>query len=141
MKIALYMTLGAALAAPVGAVAAAIDGKAPIICATLEAVQCSRAPGSSHACARGVAGSFDLPQFLRLDFDKKSVTTARDSGVKKTSAIGSTSRANGHVIVQGVDSGGGFGWSLVVEENTGRMTASAIGDEEGALIFGACTPL
>ena len=141
MKIALYLTLGAALTAPVSAGAAVIDGKSPIICATLEAVQCNRAPGSSHACARGVAGEFDLPQFIRVDFANKMVTTTRETGMQKTSSFDSTTNANGHVILSGVDKSAGFGWTLVVEENTGRMTASAIGDEEGAMVFGACTPL
>lgn len=141
MRIPLYLILGAALAAPIGAGAANFDGKSPVLCATLEAVQCAKPAGNTHVCARGPASGLNLPQFVKLDFAKKQVTATRESGNDKTSAIANVAHANGHMILQGVDSGSGRGWSLVLEEDTGRMTASAVGDEEGMLIFGACTQL
>ena len=141
MRIPLYLILGAALAAPIGAGAANFDGKSPVLCATLEAVQCAKAAGSTHACARGLARGLNVPQFVKLDFAKKQVTATRESGVDKTSAIANVARGNGHLILQGVDSASGRGWSLVLEEDSGHMTASAVGDEEGMLVFGACTQL
>ena len=115
------------------------DGKAPVLCATLGAVHCTMGPRSAHGCVQGIARTMVVPQFIRLDFSGKRVTTTRESGVEKMSEIGGVSRGNGHIVVQGVDDG--HGWSLVLEEKTGHMTASAVGDEEGMMIFGSCTQL
>lgn len=139
MRFPMYLTLGAALAAPVVAGAASFDGLAPVICASLEAVQCMKAPGTSHACVRGAATALNVPQFVRLDFANKKVTTTKEGGEEKSSSIASVSRGDDHIIVQGVDNG--RGWSLVLEENTGHMAASVVGDEEGAIVFGACTQI
>jgi len=141
MRTLLYPTLGAALALPFSAGAANFDGTAPVLCATLEAVQCAKTRGSSHDCARGNAQALNVPQFIKLDFAKKQVTATAESGVDQKSSIASVGRANGHLILQGSDSGSGRGWTLVLEENTGHMTASAVGDEEGMIVFGACTQL
>ena len=139
MRIPLLLTLGVALAAPFGAGAANFDGKSAVLCATLGAVQCAKSPGRSHGCIRGPARGLNVPQFIKLDFGAKSVTATAETGVDKSSSIGSVTSGNGHLIVQGVDDG--HAWSLVLEENTGHMTASAIGDEEGMMLFGACTQL
>ncbi len=139
MRIPLYLTLGVALAAPIGAGAANFDGTSAVLCAALEAVQCTKSPVSTHLCARGVARGMNVPQFVMLDFDNKRVIATKETGVDKTSTISNISRGNGHLVLQGVDDG--HGWSLVLEENTGHMTASAIGDEEGMLLFGVCTQL
>ena len=139
MRFPIYLTLCAALAAPVVSGAASIDGVAPVICASLEAVQCMKAPGARHACARGPASALNVPQFVRLDFANKKVTATKEGGEEKSSTIASVSRGNGHIIVQGVDNG--RGWSLVLEENTGRMAASVVADEEGMIVFGACTQI
>jgi hypothetical protein len=141
MKTSLYLTFCAALAAPMVAGAANFDGETSVVCATLEAVQCAKLDGARHVCARGPAQGLNVPQFVKLDFAKKLVSATKESGVEKTSPIGSVSRGNEHIVVQGFDAGTGRGWSLVVEENTGQMTASAIGDEEGMMIFGACTQI
>ena len=139
MRIPLLLTLGVALAAPFGAGAANFDGESVVLCATLGAVQCDKRPGRAHGCLRGPASALNVPQFIKLDFGNKSVTATAETGVDKSSSIDSVTRGNGHLVVQGVDDG--HGWSLVLEENTGHMTASAVGDEEGMMLFGSCTQL
>jgi len=139
MRIPACLILGATLATSATAQAAVFDGKSTVLCATLEAVHCSKSPDSAHQCTRGTAAALAVPQFVKLDFANKRVTATEETGLDKTSAIASVARGNGHLVVQGVDEG--HGWSLVLEENTGRMTASTIGDEEGLMIFGACTQI
>ena len=133
------ITLAAALAAPLAASAANFNGKDPVICATLEAIRCDKTPGASHVCARGLARGLDVPQFIKLDFAKNEVTATGETGVPDVSAIGSVSRGNGHIVVLGVD--GGHGWALALEEQSGYMTASVVGDVEGLMIFAACTQI
>jgi len=133
------MLLAIAAALPAGALAAGggFDGKSELICTTIEAVQCLKAPGRNHVCARGLSTGLDVPQFIRLDFAAKRVTATEESGVKETSDIASVGSGNNHLVVQGIDDG--HGWSIVIEQKTGQMSASAVGDEEGVLVFGACT--
>ena len=45
----------------------------------------------------------------------------------------------GNIILQGVENG--RGWSIVISEETGKMSATVAGDEIGFIVFGACTPL
>ena len=139
MRFPTFVALGAALIAPVASGAALFDGKSTAICATLEAVQCASQPGQSHMCARGMASGLNIPQFLRVDFGAKRVTATEESGVSTVSTITTVTHGKGHIVAQGVDDG--HGWSLVLDEDTGRMTASAIGEQDGVMIFGACTPL
>ena len=85
------------------------------------------------------------PRYLIRDNDSKFgsqfIATAEGAGISVTnvltSPIGGVSRGNKHLVVQGVDDG--HGWSLVLHEETGYMTASTVGDEEGMMIYGACT--
>ncbi len=125
------------LAAPTLAGAAGFDGKTPLVCATLEAVQCAKAPGETHVCARGNAVALNVPQFLKLDFAAKRVTATEETGVSSTSSIADVTFTKDHLVVQGHDEG--HGWVVMVDPDTGRMTATAIGHDEGLLVFGACT--
>jgi hypothetical protein len=139
MKYRLLVTLAAALAVPLVAGAANFNTTKPILCATHEAVVCVKTREVNHNCVSGVAGSLGVPQFVKVDFANKTVTATAESGSDKMSKIDNVSQANGHVVVQGIDDG--HGWSLVLEENSGHMTASSIGDEEGLVVFGACTQI
>lgn len=139
MRLGSYLTFAAVLAAPMAAGAANFDGKSPVICATLEAVQCVKAVGETHECARGVASGLNVPRFLKLDFKEKSITATREAGMDKMSKIASVVHANGNIVLQGAEDG--RGWVLVLEENTGHMTAAAVGDAEGMMVYGACTQL
>ena len=78
-----------------------------------------------------------MPQFIHPDFVASRVRATEEAGDENTSEIASVNVANKHLVVQGYDDG--HGWSIVIQQETGRMTASTIGDEEGVLIFGACT--
>jgi hypothetical protein len=41
------------------------------------------------------------------------------------------------MILQGIEDG--RGWSIIISEDTGKMTATASQDDVGFVIFGACT--
>ncbi len=45
---------------------------------------------------------------------------------------------DGSIILQGAHNG--RGWNLTLEERNGRMTVTAAGQDEGFVLFGACTP-
>ena len=51
------------------ALSADFDGSKPLICATVETHDCV----AGEICLRGLPQSIGVPQFMRIDFDKKIV--------------------------------------------------------------------
>jgi hypothetical protein len=122
------------LAGPVAA--ADFDGSKPLACALIEAIDC--VPG--NACNKGTAAALNLPQFLRLDFEKKVVTGDRpNEGGKLEAAIMDRADNEKSIILQGVQND--RGWSLDLAKATGRMTVAISGIDEAFILFGACTPV
>jgi hypothetical protein len=57
----------------------------------------------------------------------------------RQAAIQRLEHADGRLMLQGGQ--GGRGWSMVIGEETGKMSASVVDADVGFVIFGACTPL
>jgi hypothetical protein len=55
---------------------AAFDGSSNLICATIEVVACM----SGTNCTRGQARTFELPEFMTVDFKKKIIHVTYDGG-------------------------------------------------------------
>ena len=126
---------------PYSALAGDFDGSKPLLCSVISVVECT--PGGE--CERGSAEDFDISQFLRIDFEKKTITGTSGSGVARTTGIERMEPVDGKLILQGAEDGvedvrDGLGWSMAISEETGKMVLSASGDEVGFVIFGACTP-
>ncbi len=113
--------------------AAAFDGSEPLLCAVIEVAECDVESG----CRKGTVESMDIPQFIRIDFEKNRISGKVEAGRKKESEIKNLERVDGKLIMQGVE--GGRGWSMVISENTGKMSATASEDQFGFVVFGACT--
>lgn len=118
--------------APAHLAAASFDGSIPLLCASIEAIEC--APGGD--CHRGMADSVNIPQFLNIDFKAKTISASEEDGRK--ARIKNFERINGRLILQGVQAG--RGWTVVISEETGKMSAAASDDQAGFVVFGACTP-
>jgi hypothetical protein len=112
------------------AVCADFDGSKPLICSTIETHDC--AVGMS--CLRGLAEDINVPQFIRLDFAAKTM-----SARGRTSKFGGFSRSAGMLIIQGFENNRAF--SATISEQSGKLVGAIAADEEGYLLFGACTPL
>src|SRR5208337_3159707 len=114
--------------------AAGLDGSTPIICAFTSAAGCD----SGSGCESTSPEALGLPQFFRVDFDSKRMVAAGpvQEGTKTETKIQNFQRLDGQLVFQGVEV---RGWSMVVIEDTGRMTLTASGDDEAFVLFGACT--
>jgi hypothetical protein len=123
---AMTLVLGSLVAS---AGAADFDGSKPLICSAIEANDCA----SGAACAKGLAADINVPQFIRLNVPEKTV-----SARGRTSAIQNLSRGPGVIVVQGFENQ--RAWSITVWES-GKLVAAVAGEEEGFVIFGACTAL
>ncbi len=65
------------------------------------------------------------------------ISAVKEGG--RQTAIKNIERINGKTILQGVQEG--RGWTMIISEETGKMSASVSGDGFGFIVFGACTPL
>jgi hypothetical protein len=130
MRLAAWLG-GAALvlvwAAPVPA--GDFDGSRLLICAPVEAMEC--APGG--ACEKGTPEEIGAPAFFRIDFANKALV-----GPRRTSAIQLLEKSDRQLLLQGTELG--FGWTVALDPETGKIVVTLV-DREGAIVlFGACTP-
>lgn len=110
------------------------DGSKPLVCAVIETFEC----GPTGECLPGTAEDIGIPQFLKTNFKKKTISGTLKSGEVRTTTIKNMERSNGNLILQGVQNG--KGWSVVIIEATGKMTVTASDGQVGFVVFGACTP-
>ena len=104
------------------------DGKKPLLCASIEAVDCD--PG--EPCERGIPEIMGAPQFLRIDFSKNEI-----AGPLRTTKIRSVEKDDDQFILQGFELG--LGWTLAIDRTTGNARMTFAGWDSTFIIFAACT--
>lgn len=129
MRLFIFMFAAFMLAASGAAAADSMfDGTKPVICASREVVDCT--PGET--CDKGLPEEMGAPVFLTIDFIKKDIT-----GPKRASKIALIEKSDFQITLHGIEIG--MGWSMVLDRETGRMTATLAGKDQAFVIFGACT--
>ena len=104
------------------------DGSKPLICAPVEAMDCT----STEGCTRGTPEEIGAPPFLRIDVTKKTV-----AGSKRTSPIELIDLDANQLLLRGMELG--YGWTIAIDQATGKAVFT-LTDHDGAFIlFGACT--
>ncbi|MDA8105169.1 MAG: hypothetical protein M0Z71_07265 [Nitrospiraceae bacterium] len=104
------------------------DGTKPLLCASIEALDCD--PGV--ACERGIPEIMGAPQFLRIDFAKNEI-----AGPLRTTKIRSMEKNDAQLVLQGFEIG--LGWTLAIDRFTGNMKVTFAGGDSAFIVFGACT--
>ena len=117
---------------PYSIAAADFDGSKPLLCATIETFEC----GAGIECQRGTSQSINLPQFLKINFKDKKISGTRESGEVLSTKIENMERSDGKLVLQGTQNN--KGWSMLINEATGKMTITASDDQVGFVVFGAC---
>jgi hypothetical protein len=114
-----------------------IDGSANLICAAFDVMACV----DGVRCSRGEARTFDMPEFMGVDFKKKTVNATYDAASEKTanSPIKYSEVSGNQLILQGVENN--HGWTMAINQETGRMSLAVVGHEVSFSIFGACKAL
>ena len=112
----------------------AADEPGPWLCAPSQEIECEQ----TGKCDTNAFESLNLPSFIKIDLAAKQASGVNE-GDEESAAIERVARSDGRLILQGTQSG--RGWSIVIVEETGRMTLSVSGDDTAWLAFGACTPL
>ncbi len=114
--------------------AAAFDGSKSLICATRSVNECVLGKHCTHVAP----GDINLPDFFNVNVKGKVI---KGNGSK--TPIERVEHLDGKLILQGADDGikgvrDGMGWTMVIDEETGKMSLSASGDGFAIVVFGAC---
>ena len=121
---------GVTVSAPLAA-ADKFDGSVPLLCAAIDVMECG--PGGD--CQRRSAEAVNLPALIRINVGDKAIKAAH--GGERSTPILRVERANGRLILQGGQEG--RGWSMVINEETGKLAASVVDEQVSFAVFGACT--
>jgi len=122
-----------AMLLPAGVSAAGLDGKANLVCAAVDVIACTNGPG----CREGSANSFELPQFMFVDFKKQQIHATDETGLDVVSPIRNSEITEQRIILQGTENH--RGWSASIDKANGKMTVTSSGPDVSFMVFGACT--
>jgi hypothetical protein len=134
MKHQLRWLLTPALMMAASAVADDVTGARGLLCTVLEAQVCVESLG----CQPFDSEALNVPRFIRVDTEKRRLSTTAASGENRETIADSLSRDGGQLILQGVEAG--RAWSLFIHETTGWATFAAAAEGRSVSVFGACTP-
>ncbi len=115
----------------------ALDTSKPFLCASMQVNECIDGRG----CEAVLPEEVNAPTFLRVDVRNKVIRILKDAPGSK---IRSISRIENRLVLQGAEDGNprqpdGAGWTLSIENDTGRFVATAAVLQGAIVIFGACT--
>ena len=115
------------------------DGSKSLICAAVNVVECF--PGGK--CQNVRAEEVDMPDFLRLNFKDKEIRAEMAGRENLKTDIEHTEKIDGKLIIQGAEDGredtkDGLGWSMAIDQVTGKLVFSASGTDVAFVVFGAC---
>ena len=128
-------------AVPFTVFADSFDGSKTLLCAPQSVVEC----GPDGSCQQVSPASVNLPDFFQIDFKKKTINRVSGSEKQQGSKIDRMEVLDSKLILQGADDvvenvRDGLAWSMSITQDTGKLVASAAGEGEAFVIFGACTP-
>lgn len=119
------------------------DGTRPLVCTVIDFTECTMEEG----CQKVTPEEVNLPRIFWIDVKNKIMKDKeKDEGEGfRKSPIMSVQRIDNKLILQGAEEGyediqDGFGWTIAIMEDTGRMVLTASGDLVGNVAFGVCTP-
>jgi len=114
--------------------AADFDGTKPLLCASLDILECA----DGRECEAVAADDVDAPQFISIDLKHDKLQLDR-SGKPTHPELRNRENLDNRLVLQGVGMETGLGWTFSVDQDTGKFVLSASGDEVAFIIFGACT--
>ncbi len=121
--------------APVAVIADDVSDVDRILCSSVEATVCSLEDG----CEIGAPWFWGIPQFIEIDLKTKRLSTTAASGESRTTPVTSMKRDGAQIFLQGVENGRAF--SLVINKDTGMLSAAVAREGITVSVFGACTPM
>jgi len=123
---------------PFSIMAGDFDGSKAIQCTLVDTIECL--PGGE--CTKVTPAEVNLPDTIFIDYAKKSISVKKGDN-KRTSIIENMEKIDGKLIIQGAEDGvkdqrDGLGWTIAVNDSTGKLVVTGSGDDVGFVIFGSC---
>jgi hypothetical protein len=109
-----------------------LSGASKLLCAPLQGSECRR-----DGCETDPAWEMNVPQFVEIDLDGKTITSTDSGDGKKATKIASVKRDDNLIVLQGYDNGRAF--SMVITEPSGFATMGITVDDGGVVLFASCT--
>jgi len=135
MKSLLTITLLMLSTVPTWTLADDVSGARHLLCSVLQSDVCLQDAG----CTNVAPEELNIPRFIRIDARTGKLATTASSGQNRETVAASVSRADGQLILQGVEQGRAF--SLFIDEASGDATFTSAADRLGVAVFAACTPI
>ncbi len=135
MKTRFFLGVTVILLMSGGAVAEDLTGADRILCAGLQATYCD----TSGECEIGMPAQWNMPEFVEIDFEAKTVSTTQAVERIRRTPIRTLERANGEIYLQGVENARAF--SFVIDEASGVASIAIAADGMTISVFAACTPM
>ena len=117
------------------------DGTRPLLVSIIRSVECV----PDGTCREVPLDSIELPQFLKIDFSKKTIRPPAADHKAPVTIIERQEVVDGKLILQGAEDGyekmrDGLGWTMAITKETGQVVLTASGDQVAFVVFGAALP-
>ena len=117
--------------------ALALDTSGTVLCASIDVHECIDGGGCSEVLPEDV----NAPTFFRVDIGNEQVRVSKSG---EPARIENIEKLADRTILQGIQAEsakveGGTGWTMTIENDTGRMVVTATTQQAAVVIFGACT--
>jgi hypothetical protein len=110
------------------------DGSELLLCATGQAQTCTR----DGKCVFSSPEAIDVPAFVEIEFEQNQISDTTDVAGERTSTIDHKKITDNEIVLYGYQ---GYAWSMVISRSNGRMTLTVSNEDEGFVVFGACTAI
>ena len=117
------------------------DGTQPLICSFGKVLECNDEKSKCHVVANA---SVDAPDFVKLDFRKKTIVSVSAGEDSPPDDIDNVIDLANYLVVQGVQGGSAndtLAWSMSISHETGQVVVTGAGEKAGFVVFGACAPM
>lgn len=117
----------------------ALDTSETLLCAVTQVNECL----DGYGCEAVLPEMVNAPTFIWVDMKKKRITSNQNSdGTRIVNSV----ELDGRHVLQGAEAGNpnvedGAGWTLSIEDETGRFAAAIVIQQATVSLFGACTEL
>jgi len=112
-----------------------LTGSSRFLCAAVQATVCA----DDGECADDLPWNLNIPPFLQVDLEGRSLSTTAASGEARATPIEHLSRSDGTIVFHGFEMGRAFSW--VIDEQSGEVTAALAAAGITMSVFGICTPM
>jgi hypothetical protein len=112
-----------------------LSGASDLLCTSVQATICY----ADGDCEIGAPWNWNVPQFIEIDLEQKTLSTTEASGENRATPIKSLEYSDGLIFLQGIENGRAF--SFVIDEATGFASVAVARAGITVSVFGACTPM